>query len=387
MGTGTTNKNRRSFIKTGALTGGAFALATANSTEAKRLPFKRKTPSSAELINVGILTTQGGHINSIWGPLINPTDGKTRLTGMVMTHAWDIDNDSLDNFARKFNVQKVKHYYDMIDKVDAVIMADFASLFWNHDLVRPYLEAGVPIFINRPFASSLEHAADIIGTAEQHGTPIMCASSLEYVQAVDSIRTLLPELGEITGYVADNAMSDYATHGVHGIYFVYACVGGGIKSVSYQASDWTRPNGVMTFHYKGRDGGDDFWGALQQAYRSGSAWIKVCGRGATSRADGYKNDVSVERQMDWPREGRGDVTDSAIWLPMIHAMQRMFETGTMPEPYENIYEKTQMFIGGFYSLLEKNGAPVALDAIPLEWECPRDRKPMDATHYPEGFFD
>lgn len=202
-----------------------------------------------------------------------------------------------------------------------------------------------------------------------------------------SIPSALPELGEITGYVADNAMSDYATHGVHGIYYVYACVGGGVKSVSYQATDWTRPNGVMTFEYEGRNGGANFWGALQQAYRSGSAWIKVCGRGNTERADGYKNDVSIERQMDWPREGRGEVTDSAIWLPMIHAMQRMFETGKMPEPYENIYEKTQMFIGGFYSLLEKNGAPVALESIPTDWECPRDRKPMAANHYPKGFFE
>ncbi len=378
--------NRRSFIKKSALTGSVLAISITGSPEAKRSRFKRKNPSSAELLQVGVLTTQGGHIHSIWGPLINPVGGKTRLTGMVMSHAWDIDSDNLDGFAKKFKVEKVKNYYDMIGKVDAVIMADFKSLFHNQDLVRPYLEAGVPIFINRPFASSLDNARDMLDTAKKNNTPVMCGSSLEYVQAVDSIRKEIPELGELTGYVADNAMSDYATHGVHGIYFVYACVGGGIKSVSYQAEDWTRPNGVMTFRYKGRDGGADFWGALQQGYRSGSAWIKVCGRGSTARKDGYKNDVSVERQMDWPREGRGNVVDSAIWLPMIHEMQRMFETGAMPEPYENIYEKTQMFIGGFYSLLEKDGAPVSLEAIPPGWECPQNRRPMDAHHYPEGFF-
>jgi predicted dehydrogenase len=274
----------------------------------------------------------------------------------------------------------------MIGKVDAIVMADFASLFWNHDLVRPYLEAGIPTFVNRPFASSLKNARDMIETARRHKAPLMCGSSLEYVQAVDSVRHGVAELGELTGFVADNAMSDYATHGVHGIYFVYACLGGGVKTVSYQAEDWTRPNGLMTFRYAGRNGGADFWGALQQAYRSGSAWIKVCGRGATKRGDGYMNDVSFERQMDWPREGRGPTTDSAIWLPMLHAMQRMFETGEMPEPYENIYEKTQLFIGGFYSLLEKGGAPVALGDIPPEWECPRDRSPMNPNRFPAGLF-
>jgi hypothetical protein len=175
-------------------------------------------------------------------------------------------------------------------------------------------------------------------------------------------------------------------HGVHGIYFVYACVGGGVETVSYQCDDWTRPNGAMTFGYKGRNGGANFWGLLQQSYRSGSAWIRVNGRGTTKRRDGYANDVSVERQMDWPREGRGNVVDSAIWLPGLQAMQRMFETGEMHETYENLYEKTQMFIGGFYSHLEKKGAPVRLADIPLDWEIPNDRRPMSRDRYPEGYF-
>jgi len=382
----THDNHRRSFLKKSALGGASLAFAGAGVPATGHAAFTRPSPSSPDLLKVGVLTTRGGHIRSIWGPLINPTDGKTRVTGMVMTHAWDIDTGSLDAFCAKYGTEKVSRCDGMIGEVDAIVMADFESLHWNHDLVRPYLEAGVPTFINRPFASSLKNARDMIETARRNETPIMCGSSLEYVQAVDSVRTAIPGLGELTGFVADNAMSDYATHGVHGIYFVHACVGGGVKSVSYQAEDWTRPNGVMTFRYAGRDGGADFWGALQQAYRSGSAWIKVCGRGSTKRGDGYMNDVSFERQMDWPREGRGPVTDSAIWLPMIHAMQRMFETGEMPEPYESIYEKTQMFIGGFYSLLEKNGAPVNLEDIPPGWECPRDRRPMNPERFPEGYF-
>ncbi|MFA6470543.1 MAG: Gfo/Idh/MocA family oxidoreductase [Candidatus Latescibacterota bacterium] len=383
----TTTDSRRSFIKKTALAASALASAgTVSAQETGKRKFKRKSPSSVELMEIGVLTATGGHVDAIWGPLINPTDGRSRVTGMVMTQAWDSNTEALDRFCQKYDVRKVKNYDDMVGKVDAVILSDFASLFWFHDLARPYLEAGIPMFINRPFTSSLKNARDIIETAKKGGAPIMCGSSLEYVQAVDSVRQALPDMGEIAGYVADNAQSDYATHGVHGIYFVYACIGGGVQSVSYQADDWTHPNGAMTFKYKGRNGGNNFWGLLQQSYRSGSAWIRVSGRGTTKRHDGYANDVTFDRQMDWPRESRGFVTDSAIWLPMIHTMERMFETGKMPEPYENIYEKTQMFIGGFYSLLEKNGAPVALDDIPLAWEIPKNRPPMDPNRYPKDFF-
>ncbi len=378
--------SRRSFVKRTVLAGAALAAAGSARAQQPRRKFRRKSPSSAELLQVGVLTAKGGHIDSIWGPLINPTGEKTRVTGMVMTHAWDIDTAALDTFSKKYAVEKVTDYAGMVGKVDGVILSDFASLPWYPELARPYLEAGIPVFINRPFATSLKAARDMIETAKKGGAPIMCGSSLEYVQAVDTIRQEMKALGEITGYVADNAQSDYATHGVHGIYFVYACVGGGVRKVSYQCDDWTRPNGAMTFEYAGRDGGANFWGLLQQSYRSGSAWIRVSGKGSTKRGDGYNNDVWVERQMDWPRESRGFVTDSAIWLPMIHAMQRMFETGKMPEPYENIYEKTQMFIGGFYSHLEKKGAPVALEDIPLDWECPRDRPPFAPNRFPKGFF-
>lgn len=48
--------------------------------------------------------------------------------------------------------------------------------------------------------------------------------------------------------------------------------------------------------------------------------------------------------------------------------------------------KTQMFIGGFYSLLEKKGAPVALEDIPLFWEIPNSGPPMDPKRYPKGYF-
>ena len=50
--------NRRSFIGKGALAGGALALGTVKTAEAKRNPFKRKSPSSAELLEVGVLTTK-----------------------------------------------------------------------------------------------------------------------------------------------------------------------------------------------------------------------------------------------------------------------------------------------------------------------------------------
>ena len=65
---------------------------------------------------------------------------------------------------------------------------------------------------------------------------------------------------------------------------------------------------------------------------------------------------------------------------MLLKMQEMFETGEMPETYDNIYEKTQIFLAGFKSHLVEKGAPVALDEIG-DWTAPI----LNPGRYPEGF--
>ena len=323
---------------------------------------------SSELLRVGVLTCGPlSHVIGIWGPIINATDGRTRMTGMTMTHVWDINKDDMDSFAGKCGVQSVENFDDMVGKVDGVILSDFDAVPVFKDLARPYLDAGIPIFINRPFAYSLQDATEMIDLAKKSNTPIMCGSSFEYVKEVEIVREKMKSIEPIVGYVADNSMSDYATHGVHGLYFVYACVGGGVKSVSYQAPSWKSPNGVVILEHEGRNGSKPFYGCVQEISGAGTnAWIKVYGRGF------------VEQSLWW--EGSGWDRDIFLWLPMLLKMQKMFETGEMPETYDSIYEKTQIFLAGFKSHLVEKGAPVALDEIG-DWTAPI----LYPGRYPEGF--
>jgi len=319
-----------------------------------------ETDSSARgdsLLRVGILTCgPSSHVAGIWGPLLNATEGRTRMTGMRMTHVWDIVQKDAESFARRYDVEVVPHFDEMVGKVDGVILSDFDAVPAFKDLTRPYLEAGVPIFINRPFAYNLSDARYMIDLAVEHDTPIMCGSSFEYVKEVEIIRKRLASLSPITGFVADNSMSDYPSHGIHGLYFVYACLGGGVTRVSYLTPDWRAPNGVVVLEYEGRKGGKPFYGCVQQVVGAGTnAWIKVYGKGFTEQWIWWE-------ATQWDR-------DTFLWLPMLIRMQEMFETGQMPESYENIYEKTQIFLAGFKSHAEHDGAPVALTEV-QDWSAP-----------------
>ena len=59
--------------------------------------------------------------------------------------------------------------------------------------------------------------------------------------------------------------------------------------------------------------------------------------------------------------------DEFLWLPMLHRIQWMFETGGMEEKHEGIVEKCAMFIGAFYSHFEMDGKMVNLDKLPEDW--------------------
>ena len=51
-------------------------------------------------------------------------------------------------------------------------------------------------------------------------------------------------------------------------------------------------------------------------------------------------------------------------------MQRMFETREMQWSYDYILNKTRIFLAGFKSHLEHNGAMVNAADVPDDWEAP-----------------
>ena len=313
-----------------------------------------------DLIRVGMLSCNEGHTKGLWSSLLNPQGEQIRMTGMVMTHCWDINPEVNRAFAEEYGITAVGEYTDLVGKVDAVIMGTYNSLAYNHVLARPYLEAGVPIFINRPFSTTLAAAKEMIEVARRHNTPVMCASSFEFTREVEIARERVRQAGgNLQGYSATNSMSDYSTHGVHGVYLIHRIVGGPVRAIAYRTPDWTKPNGLVTLEHEGRDGGIPFYGTLQEI-----------GGGLTNASirlwTGGANDF--EQKLFWER-GPYD-RDKFMWIPMLLEMQRMFLTRTMCQSYEEIIEKTLWYLAGFRSHLEHDGGWVPLAGFDEEWEAP-----------------
>jgi hypothetical protein len=372
---------RRDFLRKSAVIGaGAVAAATSISgkTEgAKRPAFKRKSPSSLELINVGYLACDpSGHLG-IWGPLTNPTEGWTRRTGMVISHCWDIDKKDEERFATTYGCERVKQYDDMVDKVDAIILPSFDTAYRvNKYLIRPYLEAGIPVFINRPFAFSMADAEEIINLSRKTGTPIMCGSAYEFCKEVSIIRKAVGECSPLFGAAVTSDSSDFPSHGIHPLYWVHKIFGGDVSRISYFTQDWKKVPGAVHLEYRPKNEGETpfyvnivlmkntttrSWGAMNIVGKNGGEFI----------------DILVEESTE--------EVFHHFFLPSVLAMQKFFETREMPEPLEDILTKTRIFLSAWKSHVDHNGAPVDPAALPRNWKAPLMYFTR-SDRYPKGFF-
>ncbi|HWB96402.1 MAG TPA: Gfo/Idh/MocA family oxidoreductase [Bryobacteraceae bacterium] len=341
---------RREFLTTASLALAAGAQATAQTSAPRSGPLR-----------IGCLNVHNySHLLPLWAPLMNPRADKKeiQLTGMHITHCWEIDPARSAEFAKIYGCEAVRNFDDMLGKVDAIISGGYYHYPWNHILHQPYLEAGLPNLINRPFASSLAKARKMLDTARKHGATILCPSAYEYTEAISRARKWAGGK-KILCYSATNSFDEYPTHGVHGVYMIHRAIveaGNPVVSVAYQAKNWYSIPGVMTFEHQGASG-NSFLGSLHQTT---APW----GTLAVHTPEDYGG-----RQFDIQPGVGFPFSTTEAWAPTIWAFERMARYREMPQSYDGILEKTRIFLAGFRSILD-GGKPVRLEEVPEDWESP-----------------
>ncbi len=375
-------KSRRFFMGSAALAAGAAAAVPAQNQQAAK-PKKRST---VELLNIGVVALgDNSHMNySIWAPTINPVEPDRwpvgRTTRMNISHCWDRAPSLSEAFAKKYRCEAVKRYDDMVGKVDGMIFAGFNEVKWWPQLTRPYLEAGIPCYINRPFALSMRAAKEIVATARKNNTPILCTDEREYIKeaqvARGKVAQLLKEGRTILGATGDNsAGNEYPQHGVHGLYFMLAILGLDVEEVSFQADGWWRETtsavknpmhwGLLSLRYNGIT----IEGCPEQKKPFVATQLQLSGQGANAGMRIYYSGGWWDIMNYW-EQGEPMNRLYQLFFPTVLAMQRMFETRQMQWSYDYILQKTRIFLAGFKSQVEDRGSMVNVAGLPDDWEAP-----------------
>jgi len=123
---------------------------------------------------------------------------------------------------------------ELLDRVDVVLIT---CIDGNRHLEQaiPVIEAGKPLFIDKPFSGSLSDAYAIANAADKFNVPLFSSSSLRYIKGADEIAG--GKIGSVIGAEAyspahlEEHHPDLFWYGVHGVETLFTIMGTGCLSV------------------------------------------------------------------------------------------------------------------------------------------------------------
>jgi predicted dehydrogenase len=125
-----------------------------------------------------------GHMGSSHARIVAESDSAD--LGVVV----DIDAQAADGVAAR-HWARVSHDLDAALAADAVIVA--TSTAAHLECALPFLEAGIPTFIEKPLAPSLSEVDRLLKVADERDVPIMCGFVERFNAAIRTVAGMLPE--------------------------------------------------------------------------------------------------------------------------------------------------------------------------------------------------
>lgn len=226
---------------------------------------------------------------------------------------------------------------EMIEQIDAVLIESVEGGF-HYERAAPFLEAGLPTFVDKPFTCDLAQAKALAALAQSNNVPIFTSSSLRYGLEVVDIKSQADETGKILGASVSSPAPLHPRnpglfhYGLHGVETLYALMGPGCEAVWSVSNDDVD---VVTGYWK--DG------------RIGTM------RGIRKGTPGYGFTAYCEKTVV-----RTSINAGYIYRELLRQIVRMFETGEAPIDISESIEIVA-FIEAAAKSAVNDGAKIALE--------------------------
>jgi len=253
-----------------------------------------------------------------------------------------LEQEKIDEYVDKlkgFGVEIVSKPEDLLEmNLDGVcIEAVDGSV--HLERAKPFLEAGMPLYIDKPFTTCSEDAKEILRLAKENEVPVFSTSSLRY--GLEVVEVLEDKEGKYGKVVGANCWSPASLHdrnpglfhyGIHGVEPLFTLMGAGCEY-------------VQTIF---RDGAEVTVGVWDDG-RIGTM------RGTRAGAHAYGFTAWCEKQVVTTSINAG-----LIYRELLKQMVKMFQTGQPPVDLQETLELVA-FIEAAMESQAKNGAPVKLN--------------------------
>jgi predicted dehydrogenase len=140
---------------------------------------------------------------------------------------------------KKFGVPLVEKPADMVGKVDGMLIEAVDGTV-HLERAKPFLEAGIPCFVDKPFACSVADARKILDLSAKHKAAVFSSSSLRYAPDVVEYAAD-PKRGKLLGCMVYGPASlspvpdrnpGLFYYGIHPVEVLYTLMGPGCERVT-----------------------------------------------------------------------------------------------------------------------------------------------------------
>ena len=200
-------------------------------------------------LRIGIIGTDTSHVPAFTSILNDPANPNHIPGARVVAaykggskdlkESWDRVDKYAEEIKTKYGVEIVPDIATLLSKVDAVLLesVDGRSHWAQAKLV---IEAGKPLFIDKPLSSTLEDARAIAKLAAAKGVKWFSSSSLRYADFLIDLKKKGPVKGAMVwgpGPLETHHQLDLTWYGIHTVEMLYVLMGQGCVEVSRTFSD------------------------------------------------------------------------------------------------------------------------------------------------------
>jgi len=274
--------------------------------------------AAAENIRIGLIGLDTSHVTAFTKIINDPKAtgplAKAKVTAAFRGGSLDVPSSAnrLDRFTeiltKQYGVKLYPTIAELCKNVDAIMLESVDGRPKVRQAI-PVIDAGLPLFIDKPMAGSLADAIFIFEYAKEKGVPVFSSSSLRYGKTTQAARA--GALGKISHAETFSPCSlevhhpDLFWYGVHGCESLFTVMGAGCESVLRQTT---------------ADGKIEVVGT----WKGGRTGIFREGKGYGGKAKGTK--------------GEGEVGKYDGYAPLVVEAVKMFQTGKVPVPPEETIE-------------------------------------------------